>query len=126
MFPMSITRKKGGALLSVLWTSAALAAIALSVASTVRSETDRVSTAADGLRAWYLATGSVDRAIQWMLWGPDYAPAFWQPNKPRLYFSYASGDAVVEVIPESSKMNINQAGRDDLLRVVAAVTGNLQ
>jgi general secretion pathway protein K len=123
---MSITRKKGGALLSVLWASAALAAIALSVASTVRSETDRVSTAADGLRAWYLATGSVDRAMQWMLWGPDYAPAFWQPNKPRLYFSYASGDAVVEVIPESSKMNINQAGREDLLRVVIAVTGNLQ
>ncbi len=37
--------EKGGALLAVLWLSAALAAIALSVATTVRGETDRVSTA---------------------------------------------------------------------------------
>jgi len=35
----------------VMWLSAALAAIALSVSATVRSETDHVSTSADGLRA---------------------------------------------------------------------------
>ena len=57
-------------MLTVLWLSAALAAIAFSVATTVRSETDRVCSSADGLRAWYLASGSVERAIQWMMWGP--------------------------------------------------------
>ena len=108
----------------MLWVSAALAAIAFSVATSVRSETGRVETAADGLRAWYLASGSVERAIQWMLWGDDYQPKFWQPNKPRLYFSYASGDVVVEMIPESAKLNINTASMDDLMRVVAAVSGN--
>ena len=117
--------KKGGALLTVLWVSAALASIAFSVATTVRSETGRVSSSADGLRAWYLASGSVDRAIQWMLWGTDHAPKFWQPDKPRLYFSYASGDAAVEMIPESAKLNINTAPYDDLLRLAAAVTGNV-
>lgn len=123
--------QKGGALLAVLWLSAALAAIAFSVATSVRAETDRVSTAADGLRAWYLATGSVERGIQWMLWGPDYrnpngSARFWAPNQPRLYMSFPSGDAIVDMIPESAKLNINTAGPDDLLRVVAAVSGNLE
>ena len=63
--------QRGGALLAVLWLSAALAAIGVAVATTVRSETDRVSTSSDGLRAWYLASGSVERGIQWMLWGPS-------------------------------------------------------
>jgi general secretion pathway protein K len=121
--------RKGGALLAVLWLSAALAAIAFSVATSIRAETDRVFTSAEGLRAYYLATGAVDRAIQWMMWGPTYrnpdgSPRFWQPNMPRMYMSFPSGDAVVELIPESSKLNINTASPDDLLRVVATVTGD--
>ncbi len=129
-FSLCSGREKGGALLTVLWLSAALAAIAFSVATTVRSETDRVSSSAQGLRAFYLASGSVERAIQWMMWGstvrnPDGSPR-WQPNQPRMYMTYPSGDAVVELIPESAKLNINRASPDDLLRVVATVTGNLQ
>ena len=46
----------------------------------------------------------------------------WQPNQPRMYMTYPSGDAVVELIPESAKLNINRASPDDLLRVVATVT----
>src|SRR5271163_3464837 len=89
-------REKGGALLTVLWLSAALAAIAFSVATTVRSETDRVSSSAEGLRASYLAAGSVERAIQWMMWGPgvrnpDGTARFWQPNQPRMYMTFPSG-----------------------------------
>ena len=116
-------------MLAVLWLSAALAAIAFSVATSVRSETDRVASSSDGLRAWYLATGSVERGIQWMMWGPGYSnpdgsPRFWQQNQPRMTMSYPSGDAVVEMIPESSKLNINQATPDDLLRVVTVVAGD--
>jgi general secretion pathway protein K len=123
----SPNRTRGGALLSVLWLSAALAAIAFSVSSTVRAETERVSTAADGLRAWYLAAGSVERGIQWTLWGPGYrnpdgSPRFWEPNLPRMYMSFPSGDAIVEMIPESSKLNVNFAPPDLLYRVVLSVT----
>ncbi|HLX44527.1 MAG TPA: hypothetical protein VKR43_13875 [Bryobacteraceae bacterium] len=123
-------RQKGGALLAVLWLSAALAAIAFSVASSVRSETNRVASSADGLRAWYLATGSVERAVQWMMWGaevrnPD-GSARWEQNLPRLTMSYPSGDAIVELIPESAKMNINTASPDNLMRVVTAVSGDTQ
>ena len=117
----------GGALLAVLWLSAALAAIAFSVATSVRSETDRVSSSADGLRASYLASGAVERGIQWMLWGGDYrnpdgSPRYWEPNLPRLAMHFASGDAIVEMIPESSKLNINTAPLDRLTRLLAALT----
>lgn len=121
----------GSALLAVLWMAAALAAIGLSVSTTVRTETDRVSTASDGLRASYLATGSVERGIQWMLWGPDYrnqdgSPRFWEPNLPRMSFQFPSGEAIVEMIPEASKLNINSASPDELLRVVTVVSGDAE
>jgi general secretion pathway protein K len=127
--PTSHNKTRGGALLAVLWLSAALAAIAFSVSSTVRAEIEHVSTAADGLRTWYLATGAVERGIQWMLWGPTYrnqngSPRFWEPNLPRMYMAFPSGDAIVEMIPESSKLNVNTAPPDLLYRVVLAVSGD--
>jgi len=122
-------RSRGGALLAVLWMSAALAAIAFSVSTSVRAETERVGAASEGLRAWYLATGSVERAVQWMQWGPairnpDGTARFWDPNKPRLFMGYPEGDVVVEMIPESSKLSLNTATEDDLMRVIAVVSGN--
>ncbi|MEO8097528.1 MAG: hypothetical protein ABI811_07480 [Acidobacteriota bacterium] len=121
--------ERGGALLIVLWLSAALAAIALSVSMTVRTETDHTATVADGLRAHYLATGSLDRAVQWMLWGPgartsDGQARFWDRQYPRMKMSYPTGDVIVEMIAESAKLNVNTASPDDLLAVVAAVTGD--
>jgi len=120
-------RRKGGALLTVLWLSAGLAAIAFSVSSSVRTETERVSTAAEGLRAAYLASGAVERGIQWMIWGgayrnPDNSPRFWG-RQSNLSMWFPSGAAMVEVIPESSKLSINRATPDDLYRVVLAVSG---
>lgn len=127
---MSISNasEKGGALLTVLWVSAALAAIAFSISTSIRAETDRAGTAADGLRATYLATGSVDRAAQWLLWGTGSDQFFDRhaySNKPRLHFSYPSGEVVVEMMPESAKLDINQATGDQLMRLAAAVSGDL-
>ena len=39
---------------------------------------------------------------------------------------YPSGDAMVELIPESAKLNINTATADDLMRVVTVVSGDSQ
>ena len=121
--------KRGSALLTVLWLSAALAAIAFSVSSSVRAETDRVEAASNGLRAWYLATGAVERGIQWMAWGDsvrneDGTARFWQYDAPRMNMNFPSGTAVVEMIPESAKMNVNEAGIDDLTKVITAVGGD--
>ena len=123
------TSNKGSALLSVLWLSAGLASIALAVSSTVRTETDRVEASSNGLRAWYLATGAVERGIQWMFWGEDYrnsdgSAKYWAYNAPRMNLTFPSGDAVIELIPESSKLNINQASAEDLMRVVRTVSGD--
>jgi general secretion pathway protein K len=125
-------RARGSALLAVLWLSAGLAAIALSVSATVRSETDRVSTSGEGLRASYLASGAVERAMLWVLWGsgdysysnPDGSPRFWKYGQSRLTMSFPSGEALVEVIPESAKLDINRASPEDLYRVAFAVTGH--
>ena len=62
--------RRGAALLAVLWLSAILAAIAFSVATTVRGETERTSTLSEGVRAYYLATGALERALAYIEWGP--------------------------------------------------------
>lgn len=113
-------------MLAVLWLSAALAAIAFSVAATVRGETERAATASDRVRTYYLAEGSIDRGLLWILWGagprnPDGSPRFYDPPMPILRMRYPSGEAIVEVMPETSKLDVNAASPDDLLRLVIAV-----
>src|SRR6478609_5561475 len=123
-------RQRGGALLLVLWMSAALAAIALSVSATIRTETEHTSTMADGVRAHFLASGSVDRMLAWMSWGPNPGaanqarPTGWSPNVSRYYMQYPSGDVIVEMISEASKLNVNSAYPVEMLPAIAAVTGN--
>lgn len=125
-----IRNSRGGALLAVLWLSAALSAIALSVASTVRTETERTATDSEGLRAYYLASGSVDRAILWLQWGlqnyvnPDNSPRYYHAPMPYLHFNYASGAAIVEVIPEGSKININFAPPQQIEALLVASGAN--
>ncbi|MGC8793646.1 MAG: hypothetical protein ACP5U2_09680, partial [Bryobacteraceae bacterium] len=85
------TARRGGALLAVLWLTAALAAIAFAVASTVRAETERSANSLDSLRAYYVATGAIERAILYMDWGPgpvapDGMPRYWAPWRSLLYF----------------------------------------
>src|SRR5438045_9068784 len=82
---------RGSALLAVLWLSAALSAIAFTVANTVRSETERTSTAVDSLRAYYIATGAIERALVYVQWGGKY----FMPPQPLMRFQFPSGDAPV-------------------------------
>ncbi|MGA7415494.1 MAG: hypothetical protein WBW33_33795 [Bryobacteraceae bacterium] len=115
--------QRGSALVAVLWLTAALAAITFALAVNVRGEIDRASTAADGLRSYYLATGSITRALLWMEWGPQFRtpdgrPRFFESPMPRLTFQYPAGIAVVEVIPESSKLNVNSATAQQLFRLL--------
>ena len=117
------SRRRGAALLAVLWLSAILSAIAFSVATTVRGETERTSTLSDGVRAYYLATGALERALAYIEWGPgprnpDNSPRYYQPGMPRLNFDFPTGVASVEIIPESSKFNINSIRPEDLQRLL--------
>lgn len=116
---------RGGALLMVLWLSAALSAIAFSLASTVRTETGRAALAVDGLKAYYLATGAVQRALLYFEWGggyrnPDGTPRY-DTASSRLVFEFPSGEAVVDLTPESSKMNANSAPPEALYRLMISL-----
>lgn len=110
-------RQAGAALLAVLWLSAALAAIAFSLANTVRGETERASTSIEGLRAYYLATGAIERAILYIEWGQPY----YTQGMPRLAFEFPSGHADVELIPETAKLNINTAPPEELFQLLLAL-----
>ena len=118
--------RRGAALLAVLWLSAALSAIAFSVASTVRAETERTSTDVDSLRAGYLAEGGIYRALLYIIWGPVYrnpdgTPKYFQNPMPRLHFEFPTGVADVELIPETAKLNVNLALPVEIRNLLLAI-----
>ncbi len=108
-------------MLAVLWLSAALAAIAFSLATTVRGEVERTSTTVDGTRSYYLASGAIRRTTLRMLWrrnNPNLPPHL-QPTSATLdVLSFPAGEARVEIIPETSKLNINQARPEEIFRLL--------
>jgi general secretion pathway protein K len=113
---------RGSALLMVLWISAALAAVAFSLANTVRGETDRTSTEIDELRGYYLAAGAVDRAAVELLWSVTFGGerkikqgAAW------VDYTFPEGVAHVELIPETAKLDVNFVPPDRLMRLVMAL-----
>jgi general secretion pathway protein K len=123
---MNSRNNRGGALLAVLWLSAALSAIAFSLATTVRGEVERTSTAVDGLRTQYLAQAGIERGILYVEWAredlmPPTALFRYTPATPVLPFSFPSGRVVVEVVPETAKMNLNLSPPTDLLRLILAM-----
>lgn len=111
--------------MAVLWLSAALGAIAFSLASTVRAEVDRASTAVDGTRTYYLAQGAVERAILYLNWAtkepvmPDGSRLYYSPGDTAILLAFPSGEARVEVIPETAKLDINHSPPEDLVRLLA-------
>lgn len=109
-------------MLAVMWLSAALAAIGFSLANTVRGETERASTAVDGLRSQYLAEAAVTRATLYMDWGRFHPEMpLYKPPAPRFLFNFPEGLAQVELIPETSKFNLNTARPEDLVRLLLAL-----
>jgi general secretion pathway protein K len=120
------SERRGTALLAVLWLTAALSMIAFTVANTVRAETERTSTDLDSLKAYYLATGAIDRAIVHIEWGPafknpDGTPQFGQIPITAMHFDFPTGSAVVNLIPETAKLNVNQVPQDQLQNLMLAL-----
>ena len=115
-------RRQGSALLTVMWLSAALAAIGFSLASTVRGETERTSTEIDGLRSYYLACGGVERATLELLWSV-ITPS--QRIVPRgstsIDYPFETGIVHVEFLPEAGKLDINKTPPEELDRLLMAL-----
>jgi general secretion pathway protein K len=123
------TTNKGAALLAVLWLAAALSAIAFTLANTVRGEIERSSTDADGLKAYYLAEGAIDRMLVYIelgpaFVGPDGKPRFQQGITRVLRLDFPTGVVRAEYIPENSKLNVNFAMPPELTTLLLALGVN--
>ncbi|HYW48194.1 MAG TPA: hypothetical protein VE959_35350 [Bryobacteraceae bacterium] len=117
------SQTRGSALLTVLWLSAALAAIAFSLSNTVLGETDRTSTAIDGLRCYYLASGAVQRCAMELFWDASANPVKRRipPGMPAVDYVFPSGNVRVEIIPESARLDVNFTTVPDLARLGVAL-----
>jgi general secretion pathway protein K len=113
----------------VLWLAAALSAIAFTLANTVRGEIERSSTDADGLKAYYLAEGAIDRMLVYIelgpaFVGPDGKPRFQQGTTRVLRMDFPTGVVRAEYIPENSKLNVNFATPPELTTLLLALGVN--
>src|SRR5262249_476796 len=102
--------------------SAALAAIAFSLSTTVLGEIDRTATGVDGLRAYYLAAGGVHRAIYEVLWSGQNPGARLLPeNATRVDYNFPSAVVRVAILPETGKLGVNTALPEELFRLGVAL-----
>jgi general secretion pathway protein K len=116
------TTERGSALLAVLWLSAALAAIAFSLSTTVRGETERTGTSVESLRAYYLASGAIDRAALELLWGVTYPDRRKIPQgATAVGYVFPGGEARVEILPEAGKLDLNHAPPERIYRLLGAL-----
>lgn len=119
------TSRRGSALLTVLWLTAALSAIGVAVASNVRGETERTSTAVDDTKSWFIARGAIERAALHVLWrnyrDESGQPLYFRNGQAVMNLDFPTAQAVVEVIPETSKLNVNTITPEDLLRLLGAL-----
>jgi general secretion pathway protein K len=114
--------RKGSALLTVMWLSAALAAIGFSLAGTVRGETERTSTELDGMRSYYLAGGGIERATVELLWSVATPNQRLIPQGSTVMnYQFETGEVRVEFLPETGKLNVNDVPAEELDRLIVAL-----
>jgi general secretion pathway protein K len=115
--------RRGSALLMVLWVSAALAVIALTLANTVRSETDRTSTGVDGVRGYYLASGAIERCALEILWSLRLPPdrKLIPQGSTSVRYNFPGGEARVDITPETARLNVNTTPVPELFRLGLAL-----
>lgn len=105
-----------------MWLSIALAAFGFSLASTVRGEIERATTDMDSLRAYYLASGAVERATLELLWSVNTPSRRAIPEgATTVDYAFETGVAHVEIFPEAGKLNVNLVRPDLLLRLLTVL-----
>ena len=112
--------RRGGALLAVLWLTAALSAIVMTVALTTRTEVERAGTNLDAAQAYYLAAGSIERfmlQLRWPQTGGAPNPLVFQRGQSRMRWDYPSGVVDLEVSDEGGKISVMSAPAPLLARL---------
>ena len=118
--------RRGSALLMVLWLTAALSAVGLAVANNVRSETERTETNVDDARSYFIARGALEDAALHMLWGGSYLdsagrPLYYVNGVPTMELDFPGGHVHVDIIPETSKLNLNGSREEDFWQLLIAL-----
>lgn len=105
-----------------MWLSAALAAFGFALATTVRGEIERASTDVDGMRAYFLASGAIERASLELLWSVNNPSRRLLPQSG-IWVDYAfeTGMAHVEFLPEAGKLDPNHIPGEQLMRLLQAL-----
>jgi general secretion pathway protein K len=121
-----LQRRRGSALLMVLWLTAALSAVGLAVANNVRSETERTETSVEDARSYFAARGAIERAALHILWsrafvGDDGHPLYYVNGAPSMELDFPVAEVHVDIIPEASKLNLNFSRPEELLRLFTAL-----
>jgi general secretion pathway protein K len=107
--------QSGVVLIAVLWGVMLLAAIAFSLAVSVRTGVDELHRRKESLQAHYLARGGILRAAVLMthLQNPS-APSEYKPGQRFIEWNDEMGRVTVEVVEEGGKIDVNQASEKTL------------
>jgi general secretion pathway protein K len=102
--------QRGGALIAVLWLSAALSAIVFTLSWTVRGELERAGSALDGARVHFLAQGAIERFLLHLSWTGGYggndARVVFRPGQRALRWNFPSGWVDLEIAGEGGKLDV--------------------
>ena len=122
--------QRGVALLAVLWLTGALSVMALATAYLVRTEVEAVTNQIEAQRSFYLARGGVEAAVYSMAQSAMVSlstgegsarQAEFVPGQRWLRYEFPGGSAVVEVVPETAKFNINLISAEQLAALFASL-----
>ena len=124
-----LNNQKGVALIVVLWVTVLLTVMVSGFIVTIRTEAQGVSNYKDKTQAYYLARSGVNLAIGKLL-EDLYAPPSteeedlvekWKWDGRPYEMSFGGGNIEVRVIDEGGKVDVNKAGRTELVRVLLAL-----
>ncbi len=119
---VGVGRRRGSALLAVLWTIIVLTAVGFALSTSVRNEIDRASLSVDSTKAYFLAHGAIEAAMQRIVRpaDPDNPDEGFAVGLRFMRFQFKTGSADVEIVGESGKMDINRASPEALARLLAS------
>jgi type II secretory pathway component PulK len=114
----------GVALLAVMAAVSVMLLVALAFSGSVQIETRSAIYRKEATQAYALAVGGVQAAILEIAYPPvedqKEKPRFWRKGQSLVRVPYAQGVALVEIVNETGKLDLNVAGREQLARLFEA------
>ena len=122
--PAFRSRTAGVALLAVMSAVSVMLMVALAFSGSVQIETRSAIYRKEATQAYALALGGVQAAILQIAYPPaenqEDKPRLWEKGERSMRVPYAQGAALVEIVNETGKLDLNVAGRKQLARLFEA------